>query len=185
MAQDVLSVYTALDMDNDCEWAVPDQNGVTAQCVGYEDYPVHITKDDGRMAVVFGELINRNTWLDEFHGINQVNNVLEWRIENDKAYATILRWFVSTTDADGKMLEREILVVSSVADPNIPIADRTSCHVAYVDPAANPNANQLARQIAHLAARTFRCARDIPIYIGVRGAQAVSADQTHSINFEE
>ncbi len=184
-AQDVISIYTSLDLDNDCIWSEPDRNGVTATCVGYKGYPVYIVKDDQRLAVVFGELTNRNIWLDEFSGANQLNDVLEWRIENGVAYATILRWTAASEDAEGKTQGKEVLVVSSVANPNIPIAERTSCHVAYVDPAANANANQLARQVAHLAARTFRCARDIPIYIGIRGAQAVSADQTHSINYEE
>ncbi len=34
------------------------------------------------------------------------------------------------------------------------------CHVAYVDVAANPNANELARQAADDLARDFKCGTD-------------------------
>lgn len=181
-AQEVVSVYTSLD---DCEWIESDGEGVSAFCTGYEDYTVYAVEVDLRMAVVFGELADYNLWLDGFLTFNYVNDILEWRIENGKAYATILRWFVTLADAEGEMFEKEILVVSSVADPDLPIAERTSCHVAYVDPSLNVNANQLARQVAHLAARTFRCGVDTPIYVGVIGPSVPSGGAWHSINFED
>lgn len=184
-AQDVISVYTNLDLDNDCEWVSSEYDGASAACTGYADYPVHMIEGDLRMAVVFGPFDQPDMWIDGFLGFNYVNDVLEWRIEDDKAYATILRWFVSTVDADGEMFEKDILVVSSVANPDLPIADRTSCHIAYVDPSVNTNANQLARQAAHLAARTFRCGVDIPIYIGAISEQTLSTNHWHPINFED
>lgn len=43
------------------------------------------------------------------------------------------------------------------------------CHVAYVDVAANPNANELARQAADDFARDFRCGIDQVKTIGQSG----------------
>jgi hypothetical protein len=37
------------------------------------------------------------------------------------------------------------------------------CHIGYIDARANPNANELAREIADMHARSFRCATDKPI----------------------
>lgn len=184
-AQDVSSVYTSLGSGDECEWVEAEHVGVTAFCTGYEDYPVYLIEVDLRMSAVFGELGDNIEWFNGFLTFNYVHDLVEWRIENGKAYATILRWFVTSADAEGEMFEKEILVVSSVADPDLPIAERTSCHVAYVDPSLNPNAKQLARQAAHLAARTFRCGVDIPIYIGVIGPTVVTAGEWHSILFEE
>ncbi len=184
-AQDVISVYTTLNMDDDCDWDDTDSDGFGAFCTGYEDYPVFVAEGDLRMFVTFGELPEGAEWFNGFMGFNSVNDVLEWRVENGKAYATILRWFVSTIDDEGDMFEKDVLVVSSVADLDKPLGERTSCHVAYIDPTVNENANQLARQAAHLAARTFRCGIDIPIYIGALGPQIPSGGGWHSIDYEE
>ena len=43
------------------------------------------------------------------------------------------------------------------------------CHVGYVDGRANPDANELAVQIADRHARAFQCGKDKPIILGVRG----------------
>ena len=43
------------------------------------------------------------------------------------------------------------------------------CHVAYVDVAANPNANELARQAADETARSFICSKDEVRIVGTRG----------------
>jgi hypothetical protein len=40
------------------------------------------------------------------------------------------------------------------------------CQVGYVDARANPNANELARQIADQHARKFDCEKDKPIVLG-------------------
>jgi len=43
------------------------------------------------------------------------------------------------------------------------------CHVAYIDAAANPNANDLAREAADELARDFKCGKDEVKVIGERG----------------
>ena len=40
------------------------------------------------------------------------------------------------------------------------------CHVGFVDARANPNANELAQQLADERARGFRCGADKPIVAG-------------------
>lgn len=43
------------------------------------------------------------------------------------------------------------------------------CHVAYVDVAANPNANALARRAADELARDFKCGKDEVQIAGATG----------------
>jgi len=43
------------------------------------------------------------------------------------------------------------------------------CHVAYVDVAANPDANELARKAADELARDFQCGKDEVKVIGAGG----------------
>jgi hypothetical protein len=43
------------------------------------------------------------------------------------------------------------------------------CHVAYVDAAANPDANEIARKAADEVARDFRCGKDDVKVIGANG----------------
>ena len=44
-----------------------------------------------------------------------------------------------------------------------------ACHVGYVDGRANPNANELAAEIADKHARAFKCGKDKPMVLGVQG----------------
>ena len=43
------------------------------------------------------------------------------------------------------------------------------CHVAYIDVAANPNANELARKAADELARDFQCSWDNVKIVGAGG----------------
>lgn len=183
-AQEVESVYTDLDMDDDCAWEIGEHDGASAVCTGFGDDLVYIAEGDLRMSVQFGEVYEGHMFHDGFTGFNYVNDVVEWRIEDGKPYATILRWFISYPDENGDLLEGQTLVVSTIADRELPVKQRTSCHVAYIDAQANPNPNQLARQVAHLAAKTFRCGVDTPIYVGARGEFAGSPSRWHPAEFE-
>jgi hypothetical protein len=46
------------------------------------------------------------------------------------------------------------------------------CHGAYVDVAANPDPNELARKAAFEIARDFKCGKDEVQFIGARGRSA-------------
>lgn len=168
------SVYTTLDPQKDCEWDFSQTGGEIAKgssavCTGFEQYPVYMTEGDARKFVAFGPVEDAMEYRGGFGNFNSVNDVLEWRLEDGKPYATILRWFVRVGDAQGNRWNREMLVVSTVADPARDPAERTSCQVAFIDAELNPNANLLARQVAHLAAKNFRCEEDVPTYVGIRG----------------
>jgi hypothetical protein len=52
------------------------------------------------------------------------------------------------------------------------------CHVAYVDVAANPNAEELARKAADELARNFKCGTDQVKVIGASG-RAVELARQH------
>ena len=79
-------------------------------------------------------------------------------------FATILRWNTTTVDPDDdfKQVAGQVLVVTRLGPGGV-------CHVGYVDGRANPNANELARQIADDNARTFRCGKDKPLVLGAKG----------------
>ena len=94
---------------------------------------------------------------------------IEWRIErlpNGKphAFATILRWNVTALDPDNdlKQVAGQVLVVTRLGPGGV-------CHVGYVDGRANPNANELAAELADKHARAFKCGKDKPITLGVQG----------------
>lgn len=79
---------------------------------------------------------------------------IEWRIETKpggkpRPFATILRWNVKLED-DERDTTGRVLVVTRLGPGGV-------CHVGYVDARANPNANELAQQLADQRARTFKC----------------------------
>ena len=75
-----------------------------------------------------------------------------------RAFATILRWNVKLED-DERDTTGRVLVVTRLGPGGV-------CHVGYVDARANPNANELAQQLADEKARGFRCGADKPIVAG-------------------
>jgi len=85
---------------------------------------------------------------------NHLGPKIEWRLGKAsgelKPFATILRYYVQREEgqADG-----QILVVTKI-EPG------TTCHVAYVDALANPDANEMARSAADGVAAGFDCANE-------------------------
>lgn len=176
-AQVIESVYTNLDTETDCTWTVSEfaeeaAQGGAAVCDGLDGYPVYLGADDARMSIQFGQLSDSAIDWDGFANFNYVNDVVEWRLHDGKPVAAIIRWFVTPWQSEGTFTppgDTQILVVMSVADPDLPEDKRSSCHVAYIDALANENANVLARQMAFLAASNFQCGVDEAIYVGKVG----------------
>ena len=88
---------------------------------------------------------------------------VEWRIETPpdgkpRPFATILRWNVKL-ESDERDTTGRVLVVTRLGSGGV-------CHVGYVDARANPNANELAQQLADERARGFRCGTDKPLVAG-------------------
>ena len=77
---------------------------------------------------------------------------IEWRFnrrgERKIPYAIIVRFHTSRDGRNG-----DVLVVSKVSDAE-------TCHMAYIDALANPDAIALARQIADRQAKSFDCRQE-------------------------
>lgn len=172
------STYTKIDFDNGCTWAKPaddieEQMGGSAVCRGLGGYDIHFSEFDLRQAVDFGPVDEAFFYPSGFAQFNRINDTVEWRLDNGKPFATILRWFIENPDPDtGDITERstgQVLVISTVADPGAPPSRRRSCIAGYVDARENANANELARQVADTVARDFDCDDSLPEYHGKRG----------------
>ena len=87
------------------------------------------------------------------------------RAAGSKPFAIIQRWQIadnSEQDKHGGPVSRAMLAVTRLPPGDV-------CHVAYVDVAANPNANELARQAADGFARDFQCGTDQVKAVGESG----------------
>ncbi len=160
-AQAVESTYTTLDLDACAVLDQDDETGsVLLSCPGFGDYPVFVAEGDLRMDVDYGA---QNGLWQSFASFNAVNQTVEWRVDGDRALATILRYFIDTGDGT----QVEALVVSKVANDGI-----AGCVTAIVD-AGIEQANGVARGAAAHAPR-FNCGHDRPIAIGPEDGFAFS-----------
>ncbi|MDF0497781.1 hypothetical protein [Bradyrhizobium yuanmingense] len=141
----------------------------TRVCPGKDGLIVLIAEDDLREIVSVGR--SRKAAAEEpaakvwFGPFNSSETTIEWRAAGAKPFAIIQRWHIadnSDPDKQGRPNTKAMLVVTRL--PPGPV-----CHVAYVDAAANPNANELARKAADDLARGFACGKDEVKIIGTRG----------------
>lgn len=151
-----------------------DEIAATFDCKGMPGYAVVVGEDDLRTVVAIG--FNRMHAKDQpsfgqgFAPFNSVHDTLEWRVDakTKKPFATIQRWFIADNanlDKDSRPKTVGLLVVTRI--PPGP-----SCHVAYIDVAANENPNALAQQAADELARSFDCKKDSIRFIGNKGRAA-------------
>lgn len=156
------SSYTDLKLD-DCQVTSknPRDESVTWMCVGFDDMPVYVAEGDLRMFVSYGERATEELAASQtLPPFNQIHSKLEWRLRVDsdgrkRPIATILRYFLQN---EGKA-ENQILVVTQIKPGE-------TCHIAYVDAIANPNANADAREAADRLAGTFDCGEQEPEIVG-------------------
>ena len=152
------SAYTDLDLD-ECLVLEADDFGASWSCPGYKGYPLMVTEGDLRFSLIygFGAKMADGQTLPPF---NHVGEKLEWRLSNELGrwmpIATIVRYY--TADPETGEDKGQVLVVTQLVEGN-------SCHIAYIDALANPNANELAREAADKAG-SFECARDEVEIIG-------------------
>ena len=177
------SVYTKLDFDTGCAWKEPEseeeaQMGGEAVCKGLEGYPVYFAESDLRQHTAYGPAADPFAFPTGFGQWNSVNETIEWRIEDGKPFATIHRWFIDNISPDTGASEEasrgQVLIISTVADPDAPPAERVSCVVGLVDALENRDANVLAREVADDYANGFRCGVDRPAFHGKRGIRSGS-----------
>jgi hypothetical protein len=155
------SVYTSLDLKH-CEALKNDGDGMTYRCEGLPGVPIYFAEGDDRTFLSAGPALDKakaaSQTLKSFNSVfarPASRATIEWRFvikERRKVpYAMIVRYFTQRDGAKG-----QVLVVSR-------IADQASCHVAYIDATANPDAIVLARKIADERAPHFDCAQPASI----------------------
>ena len=158
----------------DCRTFERDMEASAEECWGVAGVRVLIATDDARTRVSYGaraatELAAR----EGFTRLNSVGETIEWRGERSagtfKPFATILRWRIMDPDTP-----RAVLVVTR-------LGPGATCHVAYVDAAANTEANALARRAADERARSFRCGKDAPAGVGDAGPGSRLAIESRNV----
>lgn len=146
-----------------------DDGSNTRVCPGKSGLVVLIPEGDLREVVSVGR--NRAAAAREpaaqawFGPFSSSGDTVEWRAAGSKPFAIIQRWQIaddSEQDERGGPVSRAMLAVTRLPPDEV-------CHVAYVDVAANPNANELARQAADDFARDFKCGADQVKTIGQSG----------------
>ncbi|MEP4031442.1 hypothetical protein [Roseibium polysiphoniae] len=158
------SAYTKIKLD-ECqlqEAPTTDEGtfGGSWLCAGYKGMPVYVAEGDLRMFVSFGIGAEGERAAEQtLPNFDTVNETLEWRLRDGRAFATILRWFIDNPEG-GK--PGNILIVTQV----VPGA---TCQIARIDARANQNANQMARQAADTMAGHYDCGQE-PQVLGTPGA---------------
>jgi hypothetical protein len=108
-----------------------------------------------------------------FGPFNSTSPRIEWRMAGSEPIAIIQRWQLADQadqDKSGRPRDKAMLIVTRLSPGGV-------CHVAYVDAAANPNANELARKAADESARSFVCGKDQVKIIGNSGRAVELATQ--------
>lgn len=172
MAETIESATTPFNVDKCPHKAGSEpEDGGAWRCKGYGGIAVVMTEGDARVYVSYGPRASREPAAAETLGApNGEGASIEWRIarERDKRrpFATIMRWTTAVVTDDPKVedgtVRGEVLVVTRLGPGGV-------CHVGYVDGRQNPNADDLAREIADRHARSFRCGKDKPIVLGDKG----------------
>lgn len=149
-------------------------------CPGHAGLQVHLSAGDQRMYVSYGPWKDSLAAGQTLPGFNDVyEGTVEWRIEKPanakpRPFAAILRWNVMTPQdrdkATATKASGRVLVVTRLGPGG-------SCHVGYVDARANPDANELARNLADAHARAFKCGKDKRIVAGTKGSVDMPSDE--------
>lgn len=170
-AGQMTSAYTKLDFKKTCKILdeVEEGGSVSMLCDGYDGFHVHFAEGDLRHSVQFGHVeTGGNRIWQSFAQWNRVSETIEWRLQDGRPVAAILRWFIENTDDAGSADPTrvgQVLVVSRVGQQ----ADKGACVIGYIDALANRDANVLARDVADSLAPDFVCGTDRPEFHGTRG----------------
>ena len=152
------SAYTNIDIEK-CRVVFQDRESgsIGWMCPGYQDMDLFIAEGDLRYFVSAGpDADQRMAARQTLPPFNYTHNVLEWRLDDGRPFATILRYFISIDDEGA---EEQVLVVSK-------IGKNDSCQVAHINASRNRNANVLAREAADNLAPDFNCEDDDIVVVG-------------------
>jgi len=160
-AQLFVSSYTDLKFP-DCTVIATDDFGSTWACPGLKGFPVMVRESQRSFRLSYGLTSTAEKAAEQTLPVeNQPAEEIEWRVANAegsyKPFATIVKFFTKP-EAEGETKPGEVLVVTKIAPD-------ATCHVAYVDAIANPDAEQLAQKAADEKARDFDCKNE-PEIIG-------------------
>lgn len=157
------SAYTDTDASGCTILASEPGRSSELACPGYKGYPVLIRDGDLRMFVSYGVgAREEKAYRQTLPGFSTIGERIEWLIEDrpglgEQPVATILRFRLDRSE--GFMPDIDVLVVTRVAPGN-------TCHVAYIDAMANPDANDLARKAAAELAPVWNCAEMQARWVG-------------------
>jgi hypothetical protein len=140
------------------------EDSPTRVCRGKATLVVLVNKDEARETISVGrdrdDAEKQPAAQTSFGPFKQALPGIEWRIAGGNPFAIIQRWrMIDVPDA------KPLLVVSRLPPGAV-------CPVAYVDAAANPDADDLARKAADETARGFTCGKDQVRIIGTAGRAA-------------
>ncbi len=151
------SVYSDLNIEN-CKalqlFTGDEGEGGEWECQGIKGYSVMYWEGDLRGNIAFGPLARSQcSSAQSFGAFNGPGAKIEWRMDNGKPFATILRW--STDNGSGEPGARQDWLVVTKLN------GKDACRAALID-TKYPNANAVAREKADRNARSFNCERDMP-----------------------
>lgn len=171
LAGEITSVYSDLDLKK-CkalELYADEGEGGVWECEGIEGFDVLYLEGDLRGYVAFGpEARSQCSSAQTFGAFNSPGPKIEWRMENGKPIATILRWFTDNGSGEANA-KQNWLAVSK-------LNGKDACRTALID-TKYPDANTLARAKADGKAHTFNCEKDVPDVVSQR---AIRADEIMS-----
>lgn len=155
-----VSAYTDINLDQ-CLVLEADDFGASWSCPGYKGFPLMVQEGDLRFSLQYGFNVDENDAGNQtLPPFNSLGPKLEWRLSNASGrwmpIATIVRYF--TADPETGEDSGQVLAVTQIKQGD-------TCHIAYIDARANPDANELAQEAADKAG-DFSCMADEVEIIG-------------------
>jgi hypothetical protein len=144
-------------------------------CAGRGGYKVYVDEEDLRETLTVGTTLRQASQepaaAERFGAFNGYEDTIEWRLGHDgKPYALIAGWsFADSDNPDAAGRPKSVRLLMVMRLPPGPV-----CKIAYVDRAANSDANALARKAADEIARNFKCGSDTPGMVGKAGAASAA-----------
>jgi hypothetical protein len=170
-AGEITSIYSDFDLKT-CkalELYADEGEGGVWQCKGIAGYDVLYLEGDLRGYVAFGpEARSQCSSAQTFGAFNSPGPRIEWRMENGKPIATILRWFTDNGSGEANAKQNWLVVTK--------LNGKDACRVALID-TKYPDANSIARAKADGQAHTFNCEKDVPDVVSQR---AITANEVMS-----
>lgn len=166
LAGEITSLYSDLDLKK-CkalELYADEGEGGVWECKGIAGFDVLYLEGDLRGYVAFGpEARSQCTSAQTFGAFNSPGPKIEWRMENGKPIATILRWFTDNGSGEANAKQNWLAVTK--------LNGKDACRTALID-TKYPDANTLARAKADGKAHTFNCEKDVPDVVSQRAILA-------------